>query len=74
MVPLSVPELAHTMDEKNLEPWARPLKKLFQIWPPDFEEECEYNHQLALKEPYCCVCQLFKCVSSWGSGLQANGY
>ncbi|KAK2162027.1 hypothetical protein LSH36_106g06036 [Paralvinella palmiformis] len=55
-------ELAHSMDDTNLEPWARPLKKLFRIWPYDPESEKVYNEKQLLQSPHCAVCQLFKAM------------
>ena len=48
------------VDDNSLDPWARSVRKLFQIFPHDFEAEKEFNLEQAKKDPYCSICSLFR--------------
>lgn len=56
---LRLAEMATKFDEKSLEPWAKPLKKLFKIWPHDINTERAHNEKMSGKYPHCSICDLF---------------
>ncbi|XP_006813368.2 lysine-specific demethylase 4C [Saccoglossus kowalevskii] len=46
--------------EDNIDGWAKNLNGLWVTQQPDFSSEIDFNATVALEDPHCAICQLFK--------------